>query len=92
MHLDLRVRVMLEPFDEQQVDRGHPRHQLVEARLRAVAQFVHQGPAAGRGDHDLARAGLAVPPGILAGPVDVEFVMGMLDRRHGETPRHQLRE
>ena len=30
------------------------------------------------------RAGLAVAPGILARPVDVEGVMGMLDRRHGK--------
>ena len=35
MHFDLRVPVMLEAFDEQQIHRGHPRHQLVKARLRA---------------------------------------------------------
>src|SRR3954453_19738326 len=30
-------------------------------------------------------------PRILAGPVNVEFVVGMLDRRHHETPCHEVR-
>ena len=44
-----------------------------------AAQFVHQRPAPGRGHQHLGRAGFAVPPGILAGHVDIEFVMGVLD-------------
>ena len=80
----------LKPSTSSRSTGRHPRHQLVEARLRASRSSCIKRPAPRRGDHDLARAGLAVPPGILAGPVDVEFVMGVLDRRHGEAARRQL--
>ena len=50
-----------------------------QPRLAGAAQLVHQGPAPGRGHQNFGRAGLAVSPGILAGHVDIEGMMGVLD-------------
>ena len=58
-----------------------------QARLRLVAQFMHQRPAARRTDQHLGRAGDAVLIGILAGLVDVEAVMGVLEGRHAQATR-----
>jgi len=38
------------------------------------------------------RTGLARAPAVLAGAVDVEVVVGMLDDRHREAARGQLRQ
>ena len=48
---------------------------------------MHQGPAVGGGDENLARARLAVRIGILAGFVDVEAVMGVFQRRNRKAAR-----
>jgi len=61
-----------EALDQQQVNRRHPRHQLVEARFGVATQFVLQSPAAVRDDHDFARAGLTVAPRILAWLIEIE--------------------
>ena len=90
VHFELGVRLPLEALDEQEIDRAHPCDQIVERRLGIAAQFVHQRPAPRRRDHDLGGARLAMPPGILPRPVDIEFVVGMLDRRHRNASRHQL--
>ena len=44
-------------------------------------ELAQLGQAAVRGDHRLEGPGLAVAPGVLAGLVDVEIVVGMLDHR-----------
>ena len=79
MHLDLAMRLALEAFDDDEIDRRHLCQQFRQPRLAGAAQFMHQRPAPGRGHQHLGRAGLPMHPGILAGHVDIEFVMGMLD-------------
>src|SRR5438874_5719490 len=53
---------------------------------------MHQGPAVGRSNQHLGRAGLAMPPGVLAGHVDVELVMRMLDDRDAQAQRVEMRD
>src|ERR1051326_848288 len=65
---------------------------LVERRLVRAAQLVHQHPAARRGDEDLGRAGLPVAVGVLAGLVDVEGVVRVLDERDAQAPLHEARD
>src|SRR6185437_10193896 len=43
-------------------------------------------------DHHLVSPGGAVRPAVLAGLVDIEGMMGVLDRRDGEPARDQLRQ
>jgi hypothetical protein len=45
-------------------------------------ELAHQGQAPVGRDHDLERAGLTVAEGVLAGMVDVEPVVRVLDHRH----------
>jgi hypothetical protein len=59
-------------------------NRLLQRQFRTTAQFVLQRPAIGRGDEHFAAAGLTMPPGILARIVDIEFVMRVLDQRHGQ--------
>ena len=67
-----------EALDQQQVNRRHAAHQLVEGRFGVATQFVLQSPAAARDDHDLARSGFAVAPRILARPIEIEGMVRML--------------
>ena len=58
--------------------------------LRLVAaHFVHQRPAGAAANQHLGGAGLAMAPGILAGLVQVEAVMGMLDGRDRHAAGHE---
>ncbi len=84
MNLDFGMRVPLEPFDEDQVDRAHPFEQLVERWFGRTAQLAQQGPTMRRCNHDLLRPRLTMPPGILTRLIDVECMMGMLDCRYGD--------
>src|SRR3546814_13820501 len=54
--------------------------------------LAHQRPAIAGGDHHLGRTGLAVPEAVLAGPVDIEIVMGVLDGRDGDAAGGQCRQ
>src|SRR6266446_7066447 len=85
VHLELWVRMSLEPLDEKEIDRRHMLDELFERRLRRAAMLVHQCPTIGRADHDLARTRLAVCPTILAWLIDVEAMMRVLQRRHSQT-------
>ena len=53
---------------------------------------MQDGPALGRGDDHLGGAGGAVHEGILARLVEVEAVMGVLERRHAHAARDQARD
>ena len=92
VNLDLGVGQALEALDDQQVDRAHAGDQLVQRRLAPAAQFVDQGPAGRRGDDGFDRAGRAVAVAVLARKVDLEAVMGVLDRRDGKAPSGQHRQ
>ncbi len=64
---------------------------VLERRLRLAAQFVKQCPTTHGGDQHFGRAGLAVAPGILAGTIEVEPVVGVLDDRHPPVARGEPR-
>ena len=66
--------------------------QFRQPRLVGAAQFMHQGPAVRRRHQHLGRAGLAVAPGILAGHIDIELVMGMLDDGNAQALRVEMRD
>ena len=89
MHLELGMRLPLVALDDHQIDRRQPDQQLLERRLRSAAQLVHQRKPFGRCDQHLGRTRHAVGVGILAGLVDVEPIMGVLDGRDRVPARHQ---
>ena len=82
----------LEAFDDHQIDRAELRQHIGKRRLGLLAQFVHDRPAPARHDRDLAGAGLAVQPGILARLVDIEFMVRVLDGRDFEAAPDQHRD
>ena len=94
--LDAGVMRRFEAFDQHEIDRRHLPQQIVDGGLGRLPQLVHQRPAPAGSDQHLGRAGDAVDVGILAGLVDVEAVMGVLDGGNGEAapdqPRNDLCE
>ena len=81
---DLGEGVALEALDQDQVDRLEQAQEFGERRLRRPAQFPHQREPIGRRDQHFVRLGGAMLVRILAWPVDVEAVMGVLDRGHAQ--------
>ena len=79
LHFQTREGVAREAFDQHQLDRLQSCEQGCEVGRGSVAAFVQQGPARLAGQQHLMRAGLAVQPAILAGLVQVDAVMGVLD-------------
>ena len=78
------MRVGLEPLDQHQIDRRQHLQQVFQAGFRRAAMFVDQCPAFGAGYEHFARARLAVGVAVLAGLVDIEVMVGVLDGRHGD--------
>ncbi len=80
MHLDLRVRMLLEALDEEQIDRviratnsssggsSSSRSSCINAQRRDDATITSVAPA------------FRCRQEILAGTIDIELVMGVLDR------------
>jgi hypothetical protein len=72
---------VLEALDQDPVAVGQLGDELVHRRRGSHRVLAHLGEAPVRSDDDLERAGLPVPPGILAFVVDVEIVVRVLDDR-----------
>src|SRR4051812_12341098 len=53
---------------------------------------MHQGPPVGRAHQHLAASRMAVPMGILAGLVHVEFMVRVLHERHAQPRPHEHRD
>ena len=87
VNLDLRMGGGLEALDDDEVDGGEAREELGEAGLRLGPQLMHQGPAPLGGDQHLPGAGGPVLERVLAGLVDLEGVMGVLDASRPRAPR-----
>ena len=92
MHLELRVSFRFETFDDDEVDGREVRHELGQRRLALVAELVHESPAPRARDEHLARARETMRVRVLAGLIDVEVVMRVLQRRDRTTARDQHRE
>ena len=92
MHLDLAMRLGLEALDHDEIDPRQFGQQFRQPRLGGAAQFMHQGPSLAGGYQHLGGAGLAVPPGILAGNIDIEGMMGVLDHGNAQALAEQMRE
>ena len=90
VHFDFVVAVVLVTFDEDEVDRRHVGEQLFEVGFLCPRQFVHQGPALARCDHNLGGAGGTVAVGIFARLVDVEDMVGVLYGGNGIAERGDL--
>src|SRR5215831_4461004 len=86
------MRMPLEPLDDHEIDGTQFLKQIIERWLRLPLQFVDNGPAAARYDGDLAGAGAAMQPGILARLVGVELMMRVLDGRKFQAALDQHRD
>ena len=73
---------MLESLDQQPIAVGHLGNQLMNRGLALDLVLAQQGQTLARSHQHLERAGLAMAPAVLAGLVDVEALVGMLDHRH----------
>src|SRR5262249_26514912 len=81
VYFELRMRLALVAFDQHEIDRAELFEQGAQRRLSSSTQLVHERPTVGRSHQNLGRARHAMGVGILAGLVDVEAVMGVLERR-----------
>ena len=90
MDLDLGQGIALEPLDQNEVDRRKQAQKIGKRRLRRPAQFPHQRQPIGGSDQHLMRAGGAMDVGILARLVEIEAVMGVLDRRDAQAATVQF--
>ena len=79
--LQLGVAVRFEPLDQNEIDRLHTGKQARQIRLLFL-KFVQQSPPAGRGDEYFMRAREAMAMAVLAGFINVELVMDVLDGGH----------
>src|SRR5262249_29586556 len=86
VHFELGMRFGLIAFDHHEIDRAELREQRPEHGLSLSAQLVDERPTVRRADQNFARPGHAMGVGILARLVDVEAMMGVLERRYFEPP------
>src|SRR5579864_283550 len=91
MHLELRMRMALEPLDEHEIDSRHVAQQLRQSRLGSAPMLAHQRPAPLGRDHDFDRARLAVAIAVLARLVHVEGMVRMLHGGDRNAAPRQLR-
>ena len=89
---ELRMRMALEALDDDEIDRAQLRQNIPKRRLGFLTQFMHDGPTPAGNDRDLAGAGLAVQPRILARLVGIEFMMRVLDGRYFQAALDQHRD
>src|SRR5215467_4180849 len=90
--LELGQRMVLMPLDQQQVAGRDVLDLLLERRLALPAQLVHDHPALVGHDHHLAASRRAVTIRVLAGLVDVEAVVRVLDHGHAQAALHEARD
>src|SRR5437016_3533150 len=86
------MRLALVALDQHQVDRRKLAEQRSEWRLRFAPQLVHQGKAPAGGDQHLGCPRHSMRVRILAGLINVELMMRVLERRHREPARDQARD
>ena len=79
INLYLAQRLALETLDHDEIDRRQLCQQYRQPRLGGAAQLAHQRPALAGRHQNFGRTGLAMLPGIFAGHVDIEGMMGVLD-------------
>ena len=93
VHFDLGIRLAREALGQDQVDppRIEQGQQVAEGRLGAdLVHLAHEYPAVPRGDQHLRRAGFPGAEAVLAGPIHVEAMLGVL--HHGHTQSRRRRE
>ncbi len=78
---DLRDRFALVAFDQYQVAGSEACEDFLEGRFGGAAQLMHDGITGAGDDRHLMRAGLPVAVAVGADLVDIEIVVGVLDRR-----------
>ena len=92
MHFDACMLAGPVSFDDDEIDRCQPRHEVAQRGLGRIAQLVHNGKAPARSDQHFTGTRLPMPPRILAGYVDVEGMMGVLDRRNTQALPDEQRD
>ncbi len=89
MHFELGNRRVFVAFHPHQIARRQFADQLIERRR---GRFVQQRPAPFRRHDHLRRSGLAMAPAVLAGLVEVNSVVRLLDHRNLQVIRHAVRD
>lgn len=77
--LDFWMRAMLKSLNEDEVAGRELGEQIVQRGFGRAPQFVHQCPSLPRSNNDLLCSSLAMPMAVLAGDVDIERMVRMLD-------------
>ena len=86
VYFELGMRLALVAFDQHEIDRAELLEQGAQRRLASSTQLVHQRPTVGRSHQNLGRPRHAMGVGILAGLIDVEAVMSVLEGRDLKAP------
>src|SRR5262245_20154831 len=86
------MALALVPFDQNEIDGARFLQERFKGGLGLAAQLVHDRPPAARSDDHLGGAGHAVRMRILAGLVQVEIMMRVLDRRYSQSATDQARD
>src|SRR5579883_1360616 len=81
----------LEALDNHEIGRAELGQNIGQRRLRLLAQFMDNGPAAARHNGDFAGTGAAMAPRILAGLIGIEIMMRMLDGRDAQAAPNEHR-
>src|SRR5262249_26412599 len=87
VHFELGMRFGLVAFDQHEIDGAEFCEQCPEGGLGLSTQLVDERPTVRRADQNFARPRHGMGVGMLAWLVDVEAVMGVLERRYLEPPR-----
>ena len=80
-YLDLRKRLTLESFDQNQIAGTGIGDDLLEGQFRIAAKLAHQGKAPGRGQATWRAPASRILNEFATAMVDLELGMGMLDDR-----------
>ena len=91
-NLQFRMRFALVSLDQNKITRTYPLQELSKSSFRLTGGLVNLDPTPSRRHDDLARTGFAMFVGILAGMIDFECVMSVLERRHSQATTSEQRD
>ncbi len=92
MNFQLGKINLLKPLNEDQIARCQLRQGLIERQFIGLLQFGYERPAPGRRYQDLASAGSTVLVRILAGHIDIERMVSVLEGTDAPSRLGQMRD
>lgn len=91
-NLQFRMKLPFEALNQDQIAWAYTPQEFGQSSFGLIAHLVNLHPAPSRGHDHFARAGLAMFVGVLARVIDIECVMGVLERRHFQTATDKQRD